>query len=277
MPAEPTVLIAVAPNGARLTPAEHPRLPMTAAELARTAAEVVEAGAAMIHVHVRDRDGQHALDANLYREAIAAIRAAVGTRLVVQITTEAVGRFDPEAQMAVVDAVRPEAASLALRELCPDESHVAACAAFLARMQRERVAAQFILYDTNDTARLLALVDRGIVPDRHPSVLYVLGRYQRERLSRPGDVLPFLAVATDRLPDFMVCAFERNEAACGVAAAVLGGDVRVGFENNLYLPNGSRAPNNAALVAAVRRPLDALGYRLMSADDLREKIAVRWH
>ena len=275
MSAESRVLLAAAPNGARLTPADHPRLPMTAAELARTAAEVAEAGAGMIHLHVRDGDGRHVLDADLYREAIAAIRAAVGMRLVIQITTEAVGQFKPEAQMAVVDAVRPEAASLALRELCPDAGREAAFAAFLERMRREQVAAQFILYDAADTARLLALVDRGIVPDERPSVLYVLGRYQTERLSRPDDVLPFLAAASDRLPDFMVCAFGRNEAACGVTAALLGGDIRVGLENNLHLPDGTIAPDNAALVAAVRRPLDALGYTPMSADDAREKFAVR--
>lgn len=275
MSAERTVLLAVAPNGARLTRADHPRLPMTAAELARTAVEVVEAGAAMIHLHVRDRDGRHALDAALYREAIAAIRAAVGTRLVVQITTEAAKRFDPEAQMAVVDTLRPEATSLALRELCPHASHEAGFAGFLARMKRERVAAQFILYDADDVVRLLALIDRGIVPERHPSVLYVLGRYQRERLLRPDDVLAFLAVAADRLPDFMVCAFGRNEAACGVAAVLLGGDIRVGFENNLHLPNGSLAPDNAALVAAVRRPLAALGYAFKNADDVRKDLALR--
>jgi len=275
MSAERTVLLAVAPNGARLNRADHPRLPMTAAELARTAVELVEAGAAMIHLHVRDRDGRHVLDAGLYREAIAAIRAAVGARLVVQITTEAAGRFEPKAQMAVVDAVRPEAASLALRELCPGAGHEAGFAAFLARMKRERVAIQFILYDTDDVARLLALIDRGIIPEQHPAVLYVLGRYQRERLSRPDDVLAFLAVPADRLPDFMVCAFGRDEAACGVAAALLGGDVRVGFENNLRLPNGTLAPDNAALVAAVRHPLAALGYAFKNADDVRKGLAIR--
>jgi len=271
------VLLAVAPNGARLTHSDHPRLPMTAVELARTAAEVVDAGAALIHIHVRDRDGRHVLDANLYREAIAAIRAAVGTRLIVQITTEAAGRFDPHAQMAIVDAVRPEAASLALRELCPSASHEAGFATFLERMKRRRIAAQFIVYDADDVTRLLELINRGVVPDQHPSVLCVLGRYQSERPSQPEAVLPFLAAATDRLPDFMVCAFGRNEAACGVAAALLGGQVRVGFENNLYLPNGSLATSNADLVAAIRGPLDALGYSLTSADDLRQNLAVRFH
>ncbi len=273
MTPERSVLLAAAPNGARRTKADHPRLPMSAPELAETAAEVAAAGAAMLHLHVRDRDGHHALDAALYRDAIAAIRAAVGTRLVVQITTEAAGVFQPDAQMAAVDAVKPEAVSLALRELCPDAASEKTFAKFLARMKRERIAPQFILYDADEVVRLQDLVARGIVPDASPSVLYVLGRYRTDRLSRPDDVLPFVNAAEDRLPDFMVCAFGANEAACGVTAALLGGKVRVGFENNLHMPDGSLAPDNAALVRAVAGPLAALGLRPMTADELREHLA----
>ena len=83
----------------------------------------------MIHAHVRDRDGRHLLDAEAYRAAIAAIRAAVGDRLVIQITSEALGIYQPAEQMDVVREVRPEAVSLALRELLPDESHEAGFAA----------------------------------------------------------------------------------------------------------------------------------------------------
>ena len=61
------IAIAVAPNGGRKTKADHPALPLTPAELAATAAECLEAGAAMIHVHVRDANGRHLLDADAYR------------------------------------------------------------------------------------------------------------------------------------------------------------------------------------------------------------------
>src|SRR5689334_12670119 len=116
------VAIAVAPNGGRRTKADHPAIPLTPAELARTAAECLDAGAAMIHVHVRRPDGRHLLDADTYRQATSAIRAEVGDRLVIQITTEALGIYNPAEQIAVLKAVRPEAASLALRELAPDEA-----------------------------------------------------------------------------------------------------------------------------------------------------------
>lgn len=192
--------------------------------------------------------------------------------MVVQITTEAVGRYRPEAQMDLVRDVRPEAVSLALRELCPDSSFEARFADFLGFILRERIAPQFILYDPAELARLRSLVDRGVVPQKDPPVLYVLGRYGTQETSRPRDVLSFLAEAGDRFARFMVCAFGRQEAACGIAAALLDGDVRVGLENNLCLPDGNMAPDNAALVRAVIEPLVGLGFMPASADDMRARL-----
>ena len=117
------LIIAVAPNGARKTKADHPALPITPEELAETAARCLDAGASMIHLHVRDDDQKHSLDVSAYRAAIAAIRARVGGELIIQVTTEAVGIYTPAQQMAMVQELEPEAVSLAVRELCPDDAH----------------------------------------------------------------------------------------------------------------------------------------------------------
>lgn len=263
------VAIAVAPNGGRRTRADHPAVPQTAAELAATAAACLEAGAAMIHCHVRDADGRHILDADAYGDAIAAIRRAVGRRLVVQITTEAVGRYAAAEQMAVVRAVRPEAVSLALRELVPDAAGEAAFFRFLAFMRRENIAPQIILYHRDEVLRLEAMMARGRIPLADIPVLYVLGRYTKAQRSEPADLLPFLDPVLPRFAHFMVCAFGRREAACVAAAGLLGGHARVGFENNLQLADGSPAPDNAALVAGTGSALAGLGLGLQSADDLR--------
>src|SRR6202008_3948323 len=82
------VVLAVAPNGGRKTKADHPALPLTSGELARAAAECLERGASMIHLHVRDAEGRHSLDPEAYRAAIASICQEVGDRLVLQITSE---------------------------------------------------------------------------------------------------------------------------------------------------------------------------------------------
>lgn len=254
-----SVPVAVAPNGGRRTRMDHPALPIEPAELARTAAESLEAGAAMIHVHVRDREGRHLLDAEAYRRAMAAIRAEIGERMVIQITSEALGIYGPEAQMAIVREVRPQAVSLALREVLPEGADEAAFGAFLAWMKRERIAPQFILYDPAEVDRLDALRRRGVVPFEEPPVLYVLGRYTPGQTSHPADLLPFLAPERPRFTRFMTCAFGRHEAACTVMSGMLGGGLRVGFENNLFLPSGEIAPSNASLVAAACKGLAAVG------------------
>jgi uncharacterized protein (DUF849 family) len=271
MPSEPgrTALI-VAPNGGTRTKADHPALPLSAGELAGTAAECRGAGAAMMHLHVRRSDGRHMLDADAYRAAIAAIRAEVGDRMVVQISTEALGLYTPAEQVALVKATRPEAASLALRELAPDRASEPVFLELLAWMRREHVLPQIILYDPDEAGRLAGMAERGDIPWRDPPVLYVLGRYNASQTSSPSDLLPFLASDTPRFGNWSVCAFGRYEAACVTTAALFGGHVRVGFENNFLLPDGSRARSNAELVATVAGAARQLGLELCDADMVRE-------
>lgn len=263
------VAIAVAPNGGRRTKADHPAIPLTPGELARTAAECLDAGAAMIHVHVRRPDGRHLLDADAYGAPIAAIRAAVGDRLVIQITTEALGLYAPAEQIAVLKAVKPEAASLALRELAPDAAAEPAFAEALFWMKRENVLPQIILYEPAEAVRLEGMIRRGLVPWPDIPVLYVLGRYTLSQTSQPADLMPFLAPEAPRFSNWSVCAFGRHEAVCVTAGALLGGHVRVGFENNLHRPDGSLAASNADLVETVATALDRLGCASCSAADLR--------
>jgi 3-keto-5-aminohexanoate cleavage enzyme len=271
-----TYPVAVAPNGARRTLADHPRLPLSAKAMAETASAIVDVGASLIHVHVRDQNLGHVLDAGLYRATSEAIRGAVGERLIIQITTEAVGRYQPEAQMAVVRDVRPEAASLAVRELCAHADQEPEFASFLRFLRRERIAGQYIVYDVDDVLRLVDLVKRGVVPEARPEVLYVLGRYAVGQKSRPEELLPLLAAAGDYFPDFMVCAFGQSEAACGAAAVLLGGGARLGFENNLALPGGGIAGDNAELITAMAGPLGELGWVPAPVDLLRNRYAARF-
>jgi uncharacterized protein (DUF849 family) len=265
----PPVAIAVAPNGGRRVKADHPAIPLSPAVLGRCAAECLEAGAAMIHVHVRKPDGSHLLDADAYRAATAAIRAEVGDRLVVQMTSEALGIYTPAEQIAVVKAVRPEAASLALREVAPDAAAEPAFLELLAWMARERAAPQIILYAPEEAVRLAALRDAGKLPWGDVPVLYVLGRYTRGQKSAPADLLPFLDAGMPRFAHWSVCAFGQREAACVTAAALLGGHCRVGFENNLWLPDGSVATGNAELVDTVAALVRGAGLRLADASGLR--------
>ena len=266
------LLLIVAPNGARKTKSDHPQVPIGPDEIAATAKACCDAGAAMIHLHVRDRDGKHTLDVEAYRAATAAIRQAIGDRLVVQATTEAVGIYAPAQQMAMVRGLKPEAVSLSIRELVPDAAAEPAAADFFGWLAREHIAPHYILYSADEVTRLRDLCRRGIVPQSRPFALYVLGRYTAGQRSEPADLLPFLAAAaSDAL--WSVCAFGPRESACIVAAAALGGHVRVGFENNLNLADGRVAPDNAALVAQAARAAPLVGRRIADADTARAMLA----
>lgn len=268
------VLIMVAPNGARRSKADHPALPLTAAEIAADAAAAAAAGAAAIHLHVRDENGLHTLDPGIYREVIQAVRAATDPAFVIQITTEAVGRYTPEEQMAAVRALRPEAVSLALGEIIPDRAAEAEARAFLHWMVERAVAPQFILYRPEEVGQLHDLVDRGVIPFPRPILLFVLGRYARDQQSAPEDLDPFVGALAGRDLPWAMCAFGKREADCAIRAAQLGGHVRVGFENNLSLPGGGLAPSNAALVAATADLLRAAGFRLMEPARARQVMGV---
>jgi 3-keto-5-aminohexanoate cleavage enzyme len=262
-------MIMVAANGAGRGKADHPALPLTIAELAAEAKACALAGAAAIHLHVRDATAAHTFDAALYRAATAAVRAAAGPDLVIQITTEAVGRFSPSEQMACVRTVRPEAVSIALRELVPDGRAEPAAEKFFDWMAAENIAPQFILYAPDEVTRLIDLVDRGVIPFARPFLLFVLGRHTANQQSVPSDLDPFLARLEGRDLPWAMCAFGRREAACALHAAQSGGHVRVGFENNLHLPNGALAPSNAALVEATAELLHRHGFAPMDVAEAR--------
>ncbi len=265
------LIVTVAPNGARRTKADHPALPMTPPEITRTAQECMDVGAAMIHLHVRGRDGGHSLDPDAYRTAIQAIRDAVGDGLIVQASTEAVGLYKPEQQIAMVRDLRPEAVSLAIRELAPDAGHESRAAGFFSWLVRERIMVQYILYSPQDLSRFIGLVKKGVVPNERLFVLYVLGRYGAGKAAEPGVVPAFLAAAEEGgIPlTWAVCAFGAREGVCVLEAAALGGHARVGFENNLILNDGETAPDNAALVVEFMEGAHCLGRPVVGAHEAR--------
>jgi len=263
-------IIAVAPNGGRRTKAGHPELPVTAAETARTAAACREAGAAMIHIHVRDENQRHSLDVDRYREAIAAARREAGPDMVIQATTESVGMYDSRQQMEMVRALKPEAISMGLRELAPQEDDKAAFAEFMQWLSVERIAPQIIIYDTHDAERVRRWAQDGVFDASATSVLFVVGKYVPQTTGTPQDLLPLHQTCAALFRDWMLCAFGPRETACVATAALLGGHCRVGFENNLHLPDGSSAPDNASIVRATASALTALGLSVMGPRELRE-------
>lgn len=269
------VMIMAAPNGARRTAADHAALPTTADEIARTAAGLADAGAAVLHLHVRDANGGHTLDVAAYREALAALDKSVGDRLIVQVTTEAVGRYRPDEQMNLVRELRPDAVSLALRELCPDVNYESDVARFFGWVVTEGIWPQYILYDADDVRRFDLLRKRGVLADERPHCLLVLGRYSRNLEGDPDELTALLDAADFSQFPWSVCCFGAREHEAALAAHAAGGHVRLGFENNLQLADGRLAGDNAELIAQFVGAIAGSARRPATADEVREEMLAR--
>jgi 3-keto-5-aminohexanoate cleavage enzyme len=263
------VLIMAAVNGARRTKADHPALPITVPEIAADVAACAQAGAAMAHVHVRDDEGRHVLDAALYEQAMARI-AGEAPDVLVQATTEAAGRYQPDAQIALIRALRPAAVSIALSEILPDLADQPARTRFRALcqwMQAQSVSPQFILYRPEEVETLLRLHADGDIPFIEPFLLFVLGRYRDGQVATPDDLPPFLDALGNAKTTWMICAFGPHEHACALGAIEAGGHVRIGFENNIHMPDGSVAASNADLIALAAEAARRCGRGVMTPAD----------
>ncbi|MBA4743116.1 MAG: 3-keto-5-aminohexanoate cleavage protein [Azoarcus sp.] len=270
---EQRVSIMVAPNGARRGKAEHLAIPLTPAEIAAEAVRCRAAGAAMLHLHVRDNDAHHSLDPGRYREAVAAVREACD--LVIQPTTERVGVFAPADMMRVGRELAPEMMSLNLTELLGEGGDAERDAArdFLAEMHDAGTVPQYIVYNHDELATLRDWHARGWLPQERPFLLLVLGRYAGS-VSRPADILGYLPEIPARWR-WGLCAFGPPELACSVQAALAGGHCRVGFENNVVNAHGEPLADNAEQVGRLATVLRTLGFTIATPSEVREAFGVR--
>mgnify|MGYP001039430815 CR=1 FL=1 len=240
-----TPSLMVAPNGARKQKSDHPDLPITIQETAQSAHACFLAGADILHLHIRTKNGSHSLDPGHYKEAICAVNETV-PEMPIQITTESASIFDVETQFYCLKNVVPAAASISIREMARNTSLAKQVYKFCTEAN---TTVQHILYSPNDVALLADWLGKGWVPHHMNSVIYVLGRYQPQVLARPEQLSAFLYASKYLSLDWAICAFGQHELACAKLALQLGGDIRIGFENNTLLPDGSPAKDNAQTVA----------------------------
>lgn len=267
------IAIIVAPNGARKTKQDHAQLPMTIEEMVAEAKACQTAGATMIHLHARDAQGRHSLEVDDNLEIYHAVKAAVGNSLIVQLTTEAVGMYSPLQQIALIKAVKPEAASFALRELIPDKQSEEQGFVFFDWVAAQGILSQIILYDQADIERYFSFRERGVLPKHNQHALVVLGRYHEAQQSSPWDLR---ALHLERFIEenvrCAVCAFGAREQDCLTHAMLLGLDVRVGFENNHLSADGQPANCNAEQVQRLKEVSKLLDVPLHDAESFRESI-----
>lgn len=269
---------------------QNENLPITPEQIANDCLAAEAAGAAIVHIHVRNPETQEpSMETDLYRDVVNRIRAQSG-EVIINLTTGNGGRFDPsqadpaiagprtnlvrpELRVQHILDIKPDIATLDLntmlfgREAVINTMHSISTMAEL--IQGAGVRPEIELFNTGDIAILHHLISEGLVPS-DPLCSIVMGvdfGFQ----SSPETLL----YARDQLPkDAIWTGFSTGKWAFPMVAqsAIAGGNLRIGLEDAVYIERGLKAPSNAAMVTKAVRMASDLGVEVLSAAQTREML-----
>jgi uncharacterized protein (DUF849 family) len=296
------VIVTAAITGAIHTPSMSPYLPVTPKQIADEAVRVYEAGAAVAHIHVRKpENGQPVSDVELFREVAAEVKSRCN--IILCITTGGGLGTPVDKRLAAVPALKPELASFnfgsmnfALFQVLdrykefkyPWEKEYLAgtedmifpntfktmreyCAAFAENDTKPELE----IYDLGMINNLAFMIQRGYIkkPVYLQFVLGILGGAP----ATIDNLLFFLNTAQRTIGDFTwsVCAAGRFQIPLCTASLLLGGNVRVGLEDNLFLEKGVLAKSNAEQVAKIIRIARELGKEPATPDEARQILGLK--
>ena len=290
----PNVIITCALTGAGDTVDKHPAIPVTPAQIAAAAVEAAKAGATVVHCHVRDPDtGKGSRDPALYREVMARIRDS-GVDIIVNLTAGMGGDLEigagetPLAFGPATDLVGPLARLVHVEELLPDictldcgtlnfgdgdiiyVSTPAALRAGAKRITELGVKAELEIFDTGHLWFANQMIKEGLLRD--PLFQLCLGI----PWGAPADTTTMKAMV-DNLPAGATWAgfgIGRMQMPMAAQAVLLGGHVRVGLEDNLWLDKGVPA-SNGSLVERVIKLIECMGAQPMSPAAGRVKMGLK--
>ena len=289
---QPTILTC-AVTGNLTTPEQTAYLPVTTEQIATACIEAHDAGAAAVHIHVRDpKTGKPSMDLALYAEVVSTLRRE-RPALIINLTTGPGGRYipstddpkvfaagtsllPPEKRVEHISALQPDICSLDLNTMNSGEQVVMNTPANVRRMAKvireAGVVPELECFDTGDLVLAQTLMADGTLPG--PGVFsFVMGvRY----------ALPFttqaLQLAQSLIPqqaEWTAFAVGRHAFQCVAQAYLLGGNVRIGLEDTIYIDKGQLAKSNAELVTKARRIIEDLGGTLATSAQARERWGLR--
>lgn len=285
-------ILTVAVTGNLTTIQQHPGLPCTPEQIATACLESAKVGAAVAHIHVRHPDGRPSMEVAHYREVVERIRDK-NSDLIINLTTGPGGRFVPSKddpriagpgstlvhplkRVKHIVELKPDIATLDLNTMWSGSAAVINAPENVTIMANEIQKAgakpELEVFDSGDIQLAHALLDQGVL-QRPPLFQIVMGvRYGF--ISTPQTLI----YAHSLLPqDAMWAAFAigRWEFPMLTQAWFLGGHVRVGLEDNVYISKGKLAPSNTALCEKAVRMLDDLGAELATAKEARAILGLR--
>jgi uncharacterized protein (DUF849 family) len=286
------IVITCAVTGGADTLKLNPAVPVAPSEIARECLEAAEAGAAVVHIHVRDPEtGRASMNSELYAEVFERIREK-NEEILINLTTGAGARFDPgdpdparpaattnfrspEERVRHIEMLRPDICSLDIGTMNFGSTVFVNTGDHIARMaQRIRAAGvkpELEVFDLGHLRQAVHLLDTGMF-ERPPLLQLCMGI----PWGAPATIDAIQAMARHLPKDAMWSAFgiSQHQRPIVAMAVLLGGNVRVGLEDNLYLDKGVLAPGNAALVEQAVAIIHSLGHRVASPARARDLFAL---
>lgn len=263
------LIISAATTGSWPTKAQNPNVPTTPAEIARAAIACGEAGAAIVHVHVRDDDERVTCDPERYAQVRELVEQAGSDVIINMSTGGGAGSSSDEERLAPV-ALAPEVASFDCGSLNFGERVFINSPAFLhelaKRMNERGVKPEIECFEPGHIWNALRLIEEGFLepPFWFQFVLGVRGGSPPEvkQLVHMVEMLPAGA-------HWSVCGIGRAQLPLGMAAMAMGGHVRTGLEDNIWYHKGELAQSNAQLVERLARIAGELGRPLATPNQAR--------
>ena len=266
---------------------QHPGLPVTPAEIAAAAIEAGKAGAAVVHIHARDPvTTKGSMDLGLFRDIVDRIRQS-GSDVILNLSTGEGGRYipsldnpavaapgttltTPERRVAHVEALKPEICTLDLNTMFSGSAVVINTPRNVTEMAKRIYAAGVLpeleLFDGGDLQLAKALQEDGTL--RNPLLIQIVLGVRYGAIPNPQTLVYF---ASQLPPDCVWAAFGigRHEFPLLAQAFLLGGHVRVGLEDNVYIRKGVLARDNAELVEKAGTIIENLGGALATPAEAR--------
>ncbi|MDO5036792.1 MAG: 3-keto-5-aminohexanoate cleavage protein [Tissierellia bacterium] len=266
------LIITAAICGAEVTKKQNPAVPYTVEEIQREAKAAYEAGASIIHLHVREDDGTPTQDKARFEECMKAVREVAPDAIIQPSTGGAVGMSDLE--RLEVTELGPEMATLDCGSVNfgGDEVFLNSdntIKNFGKIMQERNVKPEIEVFDKGMVDLALGYEKQGYI--KKPMHFdFVLG----VQLNATVENLAFCVGALPEGTTWTVSGLGRYEFPMAAAAIAMGGHVRVGFEDNLYLSKGVLAKSNGELVEKVVKIAELLGREIATPDEAREILSL---
>lgn len=269
-------LITIAPTGAETSKADCPALPTTPQELVETAVSCEAAGAALIHIHVRDRNAQPTLDAGLLREAVVGVREA--TDLVVQLSTGGAVTDPLDQRLTVLDA-DPDSCSLTCGTTNFGDGVFLNPWGFMVDLYRQaqerEVVPEFELFELGHVHAVRRLIDEcGLPFGGKVHVDFVTG-VPGAMPGTPQALYAALALLPAEVTSWSATGIGRSHLPIAAAALAAGGHLRVGMEDNLVFAKGQPVRHNRELVSRAAQLATLMQRPPMTTTDARALLAVK--